>query len=258
MKLTSDTAVFLVNYGVTDRLDIGVGIPIVHVAMDLTYHATILDFATRIVSPTTHLFANGGKTQDFTASGSASGLGDVLVRGKFNLVGTPNAGAGIGADLRVPSGDEKNMLGTGATQLRIFFIGSGGTGKATGHVNAGFTASDKSASNQVNFVGGVEYAATPTVTVVADLLGRTLVDAGRVIDVTSPHPFQQGPTAPVETTQLESVAIASGNVTAALATAGVKFNPGGNLLISAHVLFPLHSAGLKSGVTPVVGFEYSF
>ena len=69
-------------------------------------------------------FASGGKTQDFTASGSASGLGDVLVRGKFNLVGTPKAGAGIGADLRVPSGDEKNMLGTGATQLRIFFIGA--------------------------------------------------------------------------------------------------------------------------------------
>ena len=258
MKLTSDTAVFLVNYGVSDRLDVGVALPIVHVSMDLTYHATILDFATRVVSPTTHVFANGGKTQDFTASGSASGLGDIVLRGKYSFMSTSTAGAGVGAELRVPSGKEEDMLGTGATQLRVFFIGAGGNGKTTGHVNAGFTASGSGASKQGNFVGGVEYAATPRLTVVGDLLGRTLIDAGKVTDVTTPHPFQQGPTAPFEVTQLNSVALRSGSVTAALGTAGVKFNPTGNLLISAHVLVPLNNAGLKSGVTPVVGFEYSF
>jgi hypothetical protein len=258
MRLKSDTAVFLFNYGVTDRLDVGVGIPIVHVSMDLTYHATILDFATHVSSPTTHLFANGGKTQDFTATGSASGVGDIVLRGKYSLMGTSTAGAGVGAELRVPSGKEEDMLGTGAAQFRVFFIGAGGNGKTIGHVNAGFTASGSGASNQANFVGGVEYAASPKLTVVADLLGRTLIDAGRVTDVTTPHPFQQGPSAPTEVTQLSSVALISGNVTAALATGGIKFNPTGNLLISAHVLVPLNNAGLKSGVTPVLGFEYSF
>src|SRR5262249_3936273 len=45
LNLSSDTTAFLFSYGVTDKLDLGVAVPIVHVNMDLTYHATILDFA---------------------------------------------------------------------------------------------------------------------------------------------------------------------------------------------------------------------
>lgn len=258
MKLTSDTAVFLVNYGVTDRLDIGVALPIVHVAMDLTYHATILDFATHTVLPNTHVFAGGSKSQDFSSSGSASGLGDIVVRSKYNLMSAPNGGAGAGVELRLPSGEAKNMLGAGATQVRLFFIGSGGRGKTTGHVNFGYTASGSAASDQVNYIGGVEYAASPKVTVVGDLLGRTLRDSLRLSDTSVPHQFQQGATASVEQTSLNTVALASGSLSAMLATGGVKLNPWGNLLVSAHVLFPLNSAGLKSGITPVLGFEYSF
>jgi hypothetical protein len=38
----------------------------------------------------------------------------------------------------------------------------------------------------------------------------------------------------------------------------VKFNPVGNLLISASVLFPLSNAGLRSRVTTVIGLDYAF
>ena len=58
---------------------------------------------------------------------------------------------------------------------------------------------------------------------------------------------------------METVALSDGSLNTALGTAGVKLNPWGNLLVSAHVLFPLTSkSGLKSGVSPVIGFEYSF
>ena len=46
--------------------------------------------------------------------------------------------------------------------------------------------------------------------------------------------------------------------TSAAGTIGAKFNPTGNLLISASVLFPLTSSGLKSSVTPVIGLDYAF
>jgi hypothetical protein len=259
MNLRSDSAVFLFNAGVTDRLDVGVGIPIIHVAMDLTYHATILDFATHAVSPTTHVFADGSKTQDFSSSGGASGIGDLIVRSKYNLMNTPNGGIGAGVEIKLPTGDETNMLGTGAAQARLFFIGSGGRGKSLGHVNVGYTASGKGASDQVNYVGGVEYAATPKVTVVGDILGWNLRDAIRLGSASLPVSFQQGAAAPFEQTTVETVALSSGSVSTALGTAGVKLNPWGNLLISAHVLFPLTGkSGLKSGVSPVIGFEYSF
>jgi hypothetical protein len=259
MNLKSDSVVFLFNAGITDRLDIGVAVPVIHVAMDLTYHATILDFATHNVSPTTHVFSDGSKTRDFSSTGSASGVGDMIIRGKYNVMNTPAGGVGAGVELKLPTGDADNMLGAGATQARFYFIGSGGRGRSLAHVNFGYTASSSEASNQINYVGGVEYAASPKVTVVGDLLGWNLRDSIRLHSAATPIAFQQGPAAPVETTTVATVALSSGSLSTAFGTAGVKLNPTGNLLISAHVLFPLTtSSGLKSGVSPVLGFEYSF
>src|SRR5262245_13279622 len=258
MNLRSDTALFLLTYGATDHLDIAVGVPFVRVAMDLTYHATILDFATHAVAPTTHVFSDGTKTRDFSSSGSASGVGDTIVRSKYIFSNRSNGGYGVGLDLRLPTGDEENMLGTGAVQTRIFFIGSGGSGNAAAHVNVGYTAAGDPAFNQVDYVAGVEFAATPKVTVVGDVLGRQLRDASRLRSAATSFQFQQGPTARIETTSVDTVSLLPGNVNQILGTGGVKINPWGNLLVSAHVLFPLNKQGLKSGVTPVIGFEYYF
>ena len=90
----------------TNRFDLGLVVPVVHVAMDLTYNATILDFATHTVSPTTHVFATGAKTQAFNTQGSASGIGDIVVRGKYALAGGPGGGLAVGVDFRLPTGDE--------------------------------------------------------------------------------------------------------------------------------------------------------
>jgi hypothetical protein len=260
MRLTSATTSFFVNYGVTDRLDVAVAVPIVHVSMELTYHATILDFATHVVAPATHTFADGSKTQDFSSNGSASGIGDVVLRGKYNLVGTGAQGVAVGVDVRLPSGDENNMLGSGSTQTAVYLIGSTVVGeKVSPHVNAGYSfAKGGIANDQANYVGGIEYGATPRVTVLGDLLGRTVRSAYRLSDASVLHSFQQGPTAPIETTTLQTISETSGSLTSLLAALGVKFNPWRNLLISAHVLVPVNDAGLKSRVIPALGFDYSF
>jgi hypothetical protein len=260
MKLTSSTTAFFANFGVTDRLDLAVAVPVVHVDMELSYHATILDFATHTVSPQTHTFANGSKTQDFTSNGSATGIGDVVVRGKYNLFREGAQGVALGVDLRLPTGDKDNMLGTGSTQTAVYLIGSGDVGdKLSPHVNVGYTfARGGIANDALNYVGGIEYGATPKLTVIGDLLGHTVRNAFRLSDVSVPHSFQQGPTAPTQTTTLQTISETLGSLTSVVAAAGVKFNPAGNFLISAHVLVPLTDTGLKSRVTPVLGFDYSF
>ena len=43
-----------------------------------------------------------------------------------------------------------------------------------------------------------------------------------------------------------------------LATTGFKFNPAGNFLISASVLYPLSQSGLRSRLTTVIGLDYAF
>ena len=264
MKLSSDITAFLFNYGVTDRLDIGLAVPIVRVSMDLTYHATILDFATHGVAPATHVFANGGKTQDFNTQGSASGVGDLLVRGKYSFPKTGAVGTAVGVDLHLPTGDDQNMLGSGTAQTEVFAILSGNAGnRVAPHLNIGYTFAGKGAgivpvSNQFNYVGGLEVNVTPGVTIVGDFIGRRLDSTLRLSTVSSPHTFQQGPTAPVETTTLTSAGEGLGSLTSVLGTAGVKFNPWRNLLISAHVLFPMNDAGLRSKPAPVIGFDYAF
>ncbi|MEQ1912398.1 MAG: transporter [Vicinamibacterales bacterium] len=264
LGLSSNTTAFQFDYGVSNRLDLGVAIPIVQVGMQLTYHATILDFSTHTVSPTTHLFANGTKTQDFSSNGSASGVGDVVLRGKYRLEDIGAISAAIGVDLRLPTGDENNMLGTGYAQTKTFLILSSKTSdRIAPHLNIGYTfgRSSNSALNPTdafNYTGGVEVLVTPKVTIVADLVGRRLNHAQRLSDALTPHSYQQGPTAPAETATLTSVAIADGALGSVLGSAGAKFNLWRNLLVSANLLLPTNSAGLRIKPTPVIGFDYSF
>ena len=264
LGLTSNTTAFQFDYGVSNRLDLGVAIPVVQVGMQLTYHATILDFATHTVSPTTHLFVNGTKSQDFSSSGSASGVGDVVLRGKYRLENIGAMGAAIGVDLRLPTGDENNMLGTGYAQTKAFLILSGkASDRVAPHVNLGYTfgRSGNSALNPTDaftYTGGVEVLVAPKITVVADLIGRRLNHSQRLSDAFTPHSYQQGPTAPIETTTLTSVAVSDSALGSVLGSAGAKFNVWRNLLVSANLLLPTNSAGLRIKPTPVIGFDYSF
>jgi hypothetical protein len=117
---------------------------------------------------------------------------------------------------------------------------------------------DSGVSNQLNYVGGLEYAVSPRLTVLGDVIGRTFINTLRLEDVTQAHAFQQGAAAPIETTMVTATGLAPGNLTSVLATGGVKFNVSGTLLISAHLIASINSAGLKRSVSPVLGFEYSF
>jgi hypothetical protein len=49
-----------------------------------------------------------------------------------------------------------------------------------------------------------------------------------------------------------------GDLSLITSAAGVRFNPRGNLLISAQVLVPMTKAGLRDKFTPVIGLDYSF
>ena len=109
-------------------------------------------------------------------------------------------------------------------------------------------------------------------TVIGDVIGRTLRGAGR-LDLAS-KPFKHAAFNEngviLETPGCENSGFActndffdefaprSGNLTLLLGTGGIKFNISGNMLISGSVLFPLTKAGLRSRVTTVVGVDYAF
>ncbi len=262
MTMKTDVFAMFANYGVTNNLDVGVSVPLVRISMNVTNRATILDFATHAVAPDTHVFANGTKTQDFSSQNSAAGIGDVVLRAKYNFYQRTGGGVAAAVDLRLPTGREQDFLGTGTTQAKLFVILSTTAGKFSPHANLGYTISGKgnlfTMADQINYTGGAEYAVSPRVTVVGDVVGRTDRNASRLVDNAILHSFQQGPTAPVETTTLPAVASIAGNLSSALLAVGTKVNPFQNFLVSAHVLLPVNKAGLTSRFTPVIGFEYTF
>jgi hypothetical protein len=265
MRLTTNTFAVFGNYGLTDRLDIGVAVPIVHVSLDATVDATILRLATGDAGPTAgiHTFPGGATSASFSSSGSASGVGDVLVRAKYQLLQRRGGGLAAAVDVRTPTGDERNLLGTGATQAKILLVGSSATGRFSPHFNIGYTVSGDSsnpfirATDDINYAVGTEFTPTPRVTLAVDLLGRQMRDAGRLVE--QPKVFNwttQGGTS--GSTTFSEFALASGNVNQSLTAIGAKYNPLDNLLLSVNVLLPLTDRGIRSRPVPVVGFDYTF
>lgn len=290
VKATNDTGALFANYGVTDRWDLGIAVPIVRVHLDARVHATINRLATKNF-PLTHTFRQGQDVSEIDLppkSGTASGIGDVVLRSKYNFFRAGSGHVAAAIDLRLPTGDRDNLLGTGATQAKLFLIGSSGTPRFAQHINIGYTASNSKTkstlipgsvvqaelgriSDEFNYAGGVEFVPTAKVTIVADLLGRTLRKVDRLEDVAT-QPFQyklqldaaevNGSTETFTSPSFTEFGVRPGatprNLNLLIGAFGVKFNPTGNLLISASVLVPLTDSGLRDRFTPVIGLDYAF
>ena len=119
--------------------------PIVSVDMDAKIDATVMRLATGPTS-TIHQFPNGTEQETFADAGSANGIGDIVLRGKYRFFESRTQGWAAGVDLRLPTGDETNLLGTGATQTTLVLIGSSNYDKFAPHFNLGYTFTGESVS----------------------------------------------------------------------------------------------------------------
>jgi Putative MetA-pathway of phenol degradation len=289
--ITTRTTAFFANYGVTNRFDVGLALPIAHVSIDARVDGEILRLGSGDTS-TTHAFdASGTKFKSTFGSDSATGIGDILLRAKYNVYRTATAAFAGALDLRLPTGDKDDLLGTGATQAHIFAIASGEYGRWSPHVNFGYTFSsgetselavsddpliltnmgqpipvpideqpDLSVPDEINYTFGVSIAATPRITVGFDVRGRSIRDVPR-FDVQNTNYLNRGPGTPPLPTYIATneFSLASrGNDNQVLGVIGGKFNLGGKFLLNASLLFALTDAGLKPKPTPVIGFDYVY
>ena len=272
LKVKTDVVSLFGNYGLTDRWDVGIAVPIVHVDMDATVLATVKRLATA-TNPLIHTFVAGQDVPQRTiaSGGSATGLGDIELRTKYRLLDLRAGGLAAAADFRLPTGNEDDLLG-GSTQVKLFLIESGGSDRVTQHVNVGYTFSKDNGTvatgalgaptfpDEFNYAAGVEVVVEPRITVIGDVVGRTLRNAGRLDMVSKTFQFQPPgtPAPPLASMQFEEFQPRTGNLNLLYGTAGVKINPKGNILCSASVLFPLTDSGLKNRLTTIVGMDYAF
>lgn len=265
LKIQTDITAFTLSYGVTDRLDVGAAIPVVRVQIEARTDATIDKLATGGNASTVgiHKFPNGEDSETFQQSGSASGVGDVVLRAKYRAISGQRAGLALGLDVRLPSGEERDLLGTGTTQVKGFLIGSAHLGTFSPHVNAGYTWSSRNGQvpDEIDYTAGFDWALSPRLTFVVDALGRTLRKSQVLREVDTTFQYNVNPaTDPVDlrSTTLKQLVATEQDATSFLGSVGFKINPVGNLLITINGLFNLNNRGLQARFSPLVGLDYSF
>ena len=236
---TFDVVAFSATYGVTDQLDLSILIPLIH--SDVKIKGVARPNQPGVV------FADGSDTLVARASEESTGFGDVVLRGKWNFLRAERFALALGADLRLPTGSEKQARTLDTFRVSPFFIVSS---KAyfgvSPRVNFGFHIGDTDkVENEFFYAVGFDWAPVRPMTVTFDLLGRHILNNKR------PEP-NQAPFAFLTNT----VKVAGDDLLTA--SIGVKVNPWKNLLLLGNVLVPLNDTGLRATVIPTIGLEMSF
>jgi hypothetical protein len=254
-----------VTVGVSDRFDVSAAMKVVTNDLKVRSDATIQRLGT--VDPLTHFYrqANGdiGIERIFVAQGSVTGLGDVTIRMKTTVSKRPTGGVAAGLDIRLPTGDQMNLLGTGAAGLQPFVIVSSKYQRVSPHANASYqwngssilagnpaTGESADLPDQVAYAVGADVAVNARLTLALDLLGRTYVNAERLGRET----FH----ARDNVHQYPNIVFSRNSFNALSGSAGLKVNVAERLLFDANLLFALDDHGVRDRVVPLLAFEYAF
>jgi hypothetical protein len=233
LRIRTDTMTLNGTVGITDRFDVSAGIPFIR----LTLQGERVDTY------------RGRELLQATGSASANGLGDVIVRARYNVYRSGASGLAVGAETRLPTGREEDLLGAGSLSFTPRFIASYEEDRVGVHGEVGYTF--RGVSEALTYAGAVTAVAAPRVTLVGELLGRRLRAVGQLTETTLPHPRLAG---------VDTIRLTSSDETAdrLLIVAGFKWNIASTWLLTANVLRPLTDVGLNAQWVPRVTFDYWF
>jgi hypothetical protein len=295
-----------VTFGLTRNIDVSAVIPIETVRMNVTSNDTIVLGSNTFHD---HLW-NGCNTADptgdptclhhtfpdrtFTTNGSqpsnsATGIGDVVARVKWNAWHGERAGVAAGLDLRLPTGDAINYLGSGSYGIKPFAIFSY-RARISPHALVGFEWNTKSIAagdlgtgtksnvpNDFAYSVGADAWITKWLTGSFDIIGQHILSTQDVIGgqifgtqklSVVPQQFlancgtctaNPDPNTVARNNLALSANAVSYNITNA--SMGVKIRPLGalsKLVVTANVLVRLDEGGLSYKPVPLVGVGYTF
>lgn len=220
-----------------DNWDVGVVVPLVYVKAKASSLAAVVEDPAGDGGTGFHAFGVGGDQPADKVEEEAFGIGDVILRTKYDLSDLlqskddpvmPNIGV-IG-QVSLATGDEDNLLGLGETAFLGMLVASKQYDWFSPHVNAGYeVTTGSSALDNVRYAVGFDARMHQQATGVIDVIGRW-------------HPDGDG------SRDIIDIAI------------GVKVDPFDiGAPFSANVLLPLNKdTGLRADVIWSVGFEITF
>ena len=165
LTIQEDVFAFFATYGLTRHWDVGIVLPVVHLHMRADAQATIVRNSP--ISQQVHNFGPQSDSPRSTGGGDETGIGDIILRTKYNLLrdrpGLPDLA--IVGDIKLPTGDEDELLGTGDTNFRALIVLSRTFGLLTPHVNFGYEWTTAGLEqNNVRYVAGFDARVLPSLT----------------------------------------------------------------------------------------------
>ena len=247
------TSMYL-TYGLTDRFDLGLVVPIVQADFRGESDAQIRPFGGTTAA---HYFAGTSTNPVLSAHrqslGSAAGLGDVALRAKINFRQTPGSSFAFLVDGRFPTGSPKDLLGSGKFAGRALAIFNSRFGDFSPHLNAGYLYHAGTQQNDaVLGTVGFDNRLAESVTLAADLVTELQVGDSKLHLpplVTYESPFRRT----LNPTNIPDIRddIVNGSF-------GVKLIPARNTTLVLNSLFPLNRGGLRANLVYTAGIEYTF
>jgi hypothetical protein len=271
LDLKIDQFTFFGTVGLTNRFDVSVAVPVLNVSLAASSNATINRLAGPVTLPNgttsqSHFFdpANpeGSTKATFNGKGSASGIGDVTLRFKGNVYRGEVMSVAVLTDVRLPTGKERDFLGSGAAGVKPYVAVSFGARKFAPHVNLGYQWNGKSElagnidtgvkgdlPNLFFYSAGTDIGVAKSLTVAVDLIGQRVSSIPRLFSST----FTATNGAKAPTINFRSEAYGINNF-----SAGLKYNIAGQLLLTGNLLIQLDDGGLRQRVVPLIGLSYAF
>jgi hypothetical protein len=207
---------------------------------------------------------------------NATGIGDITIRGKYEVINGEKLTGSIGLGVRFPSGDAKNFLGTGAYGVTPFGVLTY-AGRISPHVRLGYEWNSGSvlAGDPTGLVssttaslppawlysGGADFRATKWLTIAADLIGQGVVSANRLsLGSFSRLPETDGKTNPTTESpiQVPSIRPAIASYNSDAIAIGGKVRVKGELVLIGNATIRVNDGGLRANVVPLVGLSYAF
>jgi hypothetical protein len=258
------------TYGLTSRIDLSLAVPLIRTRLALLSNARILRVGTGS-NLGTHYFLDPtalgsfGSTHQYFTEGSASGMGDLVARVKTTLIREGNRALAAGVDLRLPTGDEQNLLGAGAIGMRPFAAVSAAYGPFAPHANiayqwngdsvlAGDVRSGTKANlpDQFQYSAGTDLAVNPRFSMVFDVLGQRVLNSPRLSVYTLTATGAAG------SASIPDIRFSTASYWVTDAALGFKTNVASRLLVNFNMRFNVGDRGLADRIAPLIGVEWSF
>ena len=211
------------NYGVTDRIDVGLIVPFLYIDME----GKVTTFG--LIDPGTGEPLPSEKAVTVKRSDDDFGLGDITARVKANLYESKWIDAGVRGDVILPTGDEEDFMGFGDPAFQLTAIFSKSMKWVSPHANGGILLRiNEKYGHAARWSAGADINVHERAALGFDFVGEHNLDHDGLGD---------------------NILGVSG---------GAKVNVWRRLVLTGTVLFRLNDEGLRADWIPSGTIEYTF